>query len=640
MSLYSDIYETEFLHRLTLRRLAELERTRARLHSLELARYYEESEAERRRLSLLYALDYPWPYPLDVNATAMSHYVAQLKAYLQSVYDADLMGDVVLQELAVDHAVGYMMRLLASLTEPAIAHSLSELNVLELATSTLTMFSQRPSASRALYDSGITSLAVKLLSPLLPTVAVVNVANAMGNLAAETDIRLGFRAAGGVGALVRLLRPDVEPTAQTAAAAALSLLASRDMVIQDSVRYLGGIEFLVDLLASPDAYLSEVAKYTLLALRHGNVKNQSEIITTIRASPLLARDYRKMDYASDLLHFEDSTPIKAPLPYHGYGRVPRYGNGTASDVRSLIHEMSDYHEAKHGALQAPLRPSTMESPRLSAYTARPYLDPMASPRDLSPLPSMRAALNASPTRPYVPSALRSPPPPPYSPRCLSPRALAPIPPSPCGSPRPRSPGPSSPRPMLTKDAAHNLLSSRPYTNSSLFRDPSRDMASTNDDWRVNSLVEVESDLLRKKHLARFTPDELALLLEEMGFDRLDLRGFRINHISGATLLAMSEDDMAVDLVLPRSKTRKLRALQRATHLFDRIATLPRQGKISEVELRLFLASQGAGTAEVDKVVKLFKTLVRTDKYDFVTFWDFVTSYDWIAQALRIYNIPT
>eukprot|EP00983_Pelagomonas_calceolata_P087242 1156911-Pelagomonas_calceolata.AAC.6 len=30
--------------------------------------------------------------------------------------------------------------------------------------------------------------------------------------------------------------------------------------------------------------------------------------------------------------------------------------------------MSDYHEAKHGALQAPLRPSTMESPRLSAYT--------------------------------------------------------------------------------------------------------------------------------------------------------------------------------------------------------------------------------------------------------------------------------
>ena len=59
---------------------------------------------------------------------------------------------------------------------------------------------------------------------------------------------------------MRLLRPDVEPTAQTAAAAALSLLAARDIVIQDSVRYLGGIEFLVDLMASPDSYLSEVAR--------------------------------------------------------------------------------------------------------------------------------------------------------------------------------------------------------------------------------------------------------------------------------------------------------------------------------------------------------------------------------------------
>jgi hypothetical protein len=39
------------------------------------------------------------------------------------------------------------------------------------------------------------------------------------------------------------------------------------------------------------------------------------------------------------------------------------------------------------------------------------------------------------------------------------------------------------------------------------------------------------------------------------------------------------------------------------------------------------------------MVKLVRTLVRVDRYDFITFWDFVTSYDWIAQALRIYNVP-
>lgn len=81
---------------------------------------------------------------------------------------------------------------------------------------------------------------------------------------------------------------------------------------------------------------------------------------------------------------------------------------------------------------------------VSHPAARPYLGPVASPRDNA----VRAALNASPTRPYVPSALAAPPP--YSPRILSPRALAPRPPSPCASPRPASPGPASPRPMLTK----------------------------------------------------------------------------------------------------------------------------------------------------------------------------------------------
>lgn len=45
--------------------------------------------------------------------------------------------------------------------------------MLELASSTLAMFSQRPAAGKALYDSGITTIAVKLLSPLLPTVSTI-----------------------------------------------------------------------------------------------------------------------------------------------------------------------------------------------------------------------------------------------------------------------------------------------------------------------------------------------------------------------------------------------------------------------------------------------------------------------------------
>ena len=46
---------------------------------------------------------------------------------------------------------------------------------------------------------------------------------------------------------------------------------------------------------------------------------------------------------------------------------------------------------------------------------------------------------------------------------------------------------------------------------------------------------------------------------------------------------------------------KVRALQQAVATFDRIATLPRQGRVSEIELRLYLAGYGAGSADVAKV---------------------------------------
>jgi hypothetical protein len=42
--------------------------------------------------------------------------------------------------------------------------------VLELASSTLAMFAGRPAAAQALIDAGAVSTAIKLLSPLFPTV--------------------------------------------------------------------------------------------------------------------------------------------------------------------------------------------------------------------------------------------------------------------------------------------------------------------------------------------------------------------------------------------------------------------------------------------------------------------------------------
>lgn len=64
-----------------------------------------------------------------------------------------------------------------------------------------------------------------------------------------------------MGSLSRLLRDDCAATMQAASAAALSLLAARDPVVSDTLRYLGALPLLVDLLNSPHLNTTEAARY-------------------------------------------------------------------------------------------------------------------------------------------------------------------------------------------------------------------------------------------------------------------------------------------------------------------------------------------------------------------------------------------
>ena len=41
-----------------------------------------------------------------------------------------------------------------------------------------------------------------------------------------------------------------------------------------------------------DTYTAETARYCLLSLRHGNVRNQADIIASIRANPGLVKNVR------------------------------------------------------------------------------------------------------------------------------------------------------------------------------------------------------------------------------------------------------------------------------------------------------------------------------------------------------------
>lgn len=97
----------------------------------------------------------------------------------------------------------------------------------------------------------------------------------------------------------------------------------------------GGVDLLVDLLVTADAYTAEAARYCLLSLRRGNTKNQAETIAAIRANSNVVRNVRRVD--PELLRFEEGTPrVKssyAPPPMSpaalGYG----YGTPTKALAR-------------------------------------------------------------------------------------------------------------------------------------------------------------------------------------------------------------------------------------------------------------------------------------------------------------------
>lgn len=69
---------------------------------------------------------------------------------------------------------------------------------------------------------------------------------------------------------------------QIAAAVALALSAAKDREIQDSARHLTAIPPLVEMAACYCAPASEVARLTLLALKHHNTRNADEISCALR----------------------------------------------------------------------------------------------------------------------------------------------------------------------------------------------------------------------------------------------------------------------------------------------------------------------------------------------------------------------
>jgi hypothetical protein len=80
-------------------------------------------------------------------------------------------------------------------------------------------------------------------------------------------------------------------------------------------------------------------------------------------------------------------------------------------------------------------------------------------------------------------------------------------------------------------------------------------------------------------------------------------------------------------------------LQDAMRLYDAIATRVVQPRLTDIELRLWLAGQGCSSGEAGRVMKLLRSLVMNDAdAPYVSAWEWSVGWTWVMHALEVYGV--
>jgi hypothetical protein len=80
-------------------------------------------------------------------------------------------------------------------------------------------------------------------------------------------------------------------------------------------------------------------------------------------------------------------------------------------------------------------------------------------------------------------------------------------------------------------------------------------------------------------------------------------------------------------------------LQESVALYDAIATRVAPPRLTEVELRLWLAAQGCDCNEATRTIKLLKSLVLADPDSHCfTIWEWVAGWTWVLHALEVHGV--
>ncbi|GBF91744.1 hypothetical protein Rsub_04048 [Raphidocelis subcapitata] len=505
--------------------------------------------------------------------------VCRLKQHLEAVLDADAGGGGLLADIAQRHCIECAVGIIERAGLPPLDKP--ERRLVDLAAATLCSLSQRASADELLLSAGAVPALVSLLSPCHSRRAACDATAAAGNLAGGAAARAALRAAGAVGALARLLRPDAAAPVQAAAAGALAALAAADPIVQDSVRYLGGIESLVEIVASPDDAASEAALRALSALQRGNGRNAEDVARAVRASPALARDYWRLRDAMAVLRPAPREAARAAAAA-AEAEAEAEAEDEARRCRAALRALRSAEAADAEALNARLAAASADAARAAARAASVgRARPLSAASAASAAAAAATAAAAASAAAAAAAAARG---------RFGAAAVA---------------RPASPRRAARSPQGKHLLSFTCEEVCALLE------AMGFDPFDLSGL-----------RRARTTGAELCLDLAAAA-------------ASDPPFMAL-----AAHLGLPSHKARRLRKLLDATALYDAVATRAAQPRLSGFELRAWLAGSGCSAGEVTRVMRLLGALVARDggEADAVTFWEWCVGWAWVTHALEVYGV--
>lgn len=73
-------------------------------------------------------------------------------------------------------------------------------------------------------------------------------------------------------------------------------------------------------------------------------------------------------------------------------------------------------------------------------------------------------------------------------------------------------------------------------------------------------------------------------------------------------------------------------------LYDAVATRVAQPRLTDIELRLWLAGQGCSSTEASRVMKLLRSLVMNAEAPFISAWEWAVGWTWVMHALEVHGV--